>query len=389
MVQHRRRITGGGPRSTIWKPRLCDTCWWRSRGVVRGAVKPAAALKRDEMLTVLKTIRCGLLAMPAAFVVAVCAVFLRTEALAQDAGFTTQSEVTIPRAVGFFDYMLVDAGRRRVVAAHTSSESVVFVNADTTRVVRQLYLGADPHGLVFDQRDAAYLVGTSGAEHGVFVIDRDSLQTRALIRTPGPVDGVTLDRRRDRVYAAADDGNSIWVLSIPERRMIATIATPRDSDRGEYDWQTDRIYQNFTSTNSTLIIDAASYRVVGSISTAPAARPHGLADDPTSHTLFVAGVNGKLVQLDMRSRQRVRSVSIAPHVDQIALDDRRRRLYCASAEGLLTVVDLRADGTYVSKSLSVPRGARTLAVDPATGSVWLSYGNDRGDYLVRLQPVQR
>jgi DNA-binding beta-propeller fold protein YncE len=310
-------------------------------------------------------------------------------ASANATGLTTNQPVEIPRAVGFFDYMMVDNGRRRVIAAHTESSSVVFVNADTSRLEREVYLGAAPHGLSLDERDRVYLVGTSGAEHGVFLVDRDQLNVIDLIHTPGPVDALSFDSRRGTVYADEDDGDAIWVISVASRRIIDTIHTPRDSDKGAYDPFTDRVYQNFTSTNSTLIIDPVSHQGLSSISTLPATRPHGLALDHASNSLFVAGVNGKLVQIDLHSLMRVSSLDITAKVDQIAIDAARRRLYCASGTGHLSIVDIVNGHPTLVANVSVPRGAHTLAIDSATGSVWLSYGTQGSDYLIKLTPTEQ
>lgn len=309
--------------------------------------------------------------------------------LADTVRFVAHKPVPIPRAVGFFDYMIVDVGRRRIVAAHTQSDSVVFLNADTSHIERQVYLGAEPHGVALDARTGSYFIGTSGAVHGVFVIGRDRLENRGIVLTPGPVDALTLDTRRDVLYADADDGNSIWVVSVRDRRVIGTIQTPRDSDKAEYDPDADLIYQNFTSTNSTLVFDPSSRRVVRSISTLPATKPHGLVVDPLGHSLFVAGVNGVLEQIDLRSFARKQSLTIAPKVDQIAIDTKRRRLYCASAVGALSIVDIQGARPTLLANLAIHSGARTLAVDPVTGAVWVSYGTDRGDFLVEVTASTR
>lgn len=307
-------------------------------------------------------------------------------ARADIAPLTAQPALEIPRDVGYFDYMVVDRKLRRLIAAHTGSLSLAFVDADQGTLIRQVYIGSAPHGLAIDERDGLYFAGTSGAEHSVIVIDRTSLKIVGNIRMPGPVDALAFDYTRGELYADEDDGDAIWVVNARSRRIIATIHTPRDSDKAGYDAQTDRVYQNFTTTNSLLVIDPVTHAIRASWSTLPATRPHGLAIDSVRHRLFVAGTNGKLVAMDSATGRIAFSVDVAAHVDQIALDTARGRLYCASGDGSLSVVETGGHDVRLVANVRVPRGAHTVAVDPVTGAVWISYGTERNDYVVRLVP---
>lgn len=277
--------------------------------------------------------------------------------------------------------MLVDAPLHRLVIAHTSSKAFAIVELPSGRLVRQLYLAGPPHGIAIDTQRNVYLVGTSG-EPQVVAIDRTSLAITRIVRTTGPVDALALDSRRDRLFADEDNGQSIWVLG-PSGTVLATIHTPQDSDKVEYDAASDRLYQNFTTIDSMLVIDPVRAAIVARWSTLPAKRPHGLAIDHQRHVLYVGGANGWLTTLDINSGRVIATLRIANNVDQIALDVGRRRLYCASGDGWLSVVNVTGTPTLV-ENISVPLGAHTLAVDPASGDVWISYGTARDDFIMRL-----
>ena len=77
---------------------------------------------------------------------------------------------------------------------------------------------------------------------------------------------------------------------------------------------------------------------------------------------------------------------IASRADQIALDLRRHRLYCASGEGVLSVLDETGGSARLIANVSVPRGAHTIAIDTTTGAVWLSYGTEHDDFVMKLLP---
>jgi DNA-binding beta-propeller fold protein YncE len=297
---------------------------------------------------------------------------------------TAQAPIRVPKAPGSFDYMLVDAPMHRLLVAHTGSQAFAVVNSDTGALETQIYLTGAPHGIAIDLKRDAYLVSTSLVPQ-VVVIGRHSLRIDAVIRMPGPVDAIALDTRRDRLYADEDNGQSIWVVDTAGR-IAETLKTPQDSDKSEYDPASDRLYQNFTTINATFVIDAATSRVIDHWSTLPATKPHGIALDHARGRVYIAGTNGKLVALDVRTGKAISIANVARDVDQIAFDAKRSLIYCASGDGLLSVV--RADDaglTHVS-DVSVPLGAHTLALDPTTGAVWISYGTQRDDYVMKLLP---
>jgi len=293
--------------------------------------------------------------------------------------------VVVPRANGFFDYMLVDAERRRLIVSHTGSQSVAFIDVASGKLQRQLYIGTT-HGIAIDAHDERYYIGTSGATHIIAVVDRRTLRLVATISMPVPIDALTFDDRRGMLYADEDNGDTIWVIAARTNQVVARIRTPQDSDKADYDHATDRFYQNFTTINAMLVIDPQSHATLARWSTLPARKPHGLAVDSKAGIVYAAGVNGALVALDIHTGRRVATAAITKNVDQIALDTRRRRLYCASGDGQLSVVDVRTPHIALIATIAVPRGAHTVALDPQTGAVWLSYGTEHDDYVMRLTP---
>ncbi|MBV8082440.1 MAG: hypothetical protein JO293_08190 [Candidatus Eremiobacteraeota bacterium] len=294
-----------------------------------------------------------------------------------------QAPIEVPKTPGAFDYMLVDTQLKRLLIAHTGSHAFAIADISSGAMLGQLDVGGPPHGIAIDVRDDAYLVGTSGQPQ-VVVVDRHTLRILKSIRMPGPVDAVALDTRRDVLYADADNGASIWLLS--NGRIIHTLATPQDSDKSAYDELSDRVYQNFTTANAMYVIDPAKVRFVASWSTLPAQKPHGLALDDARHRVYVAGTNGVLVALDLRTGVRLGSAPIARNVDQIAFDPERARIYCASGDGFVSVVSAGPAGVAHVADVPVPAGAHTLALDPSSGALWISYGTPKDDYIMKLVP---
>ena len=108
----------------------------------------------------------------------------------------------------------------------------------------------------------------------------------------------------------------------------------------------------------------------------PATSPHGLAFDPATHRLFVAGGNGKLAVLDSTSGKLITTVAIDPAL---------RRIYCPGG-GQLTVVQETATGAEPAGEIAITKGCRSVAVDPKTHAVWIAYAEGDKSYVRRLMP---
>jgi len=75
---------------------------------------------------------------------------------------------------------------------------------------------------------------------------------------------------------------------------------------------------------------------------------------------------------DSHSGKHVASVAIGEHPDAAAYDRRRGLVYSSNGDGSLTVIHQdTADRYSVIQTLPTQRGARTMALDPATGKVYL------------------
>ncbi len=171
---------------------------------------------------------------------------------------------------------------------------------------------------------------------------------------------------------------------VRRRRILTNITIGGDLEFVVYDPVSDRIYQNVVSTNVVAVIDPKANAVVASWRAAPAQQLRGLAVDGSTHRLFTAGGNGKLAVMDTTSGSVIAVVAIAPGVDQIVFDPGTKRIYCASGTGLLSVVQETDTGAESLGDVTVPRHAHTVAVDPTTHNVWISYGAADNDYVMKL-----
>jgi DNA-binding beta-propeller fold protein YncE len=102
--------------------------------------------------------------------------------------------------------------------------------------------------------------------------------------------------------------------------------------------------------------------------------PHGLAADGSHLRLFVACNDMKLAVLNANTGEPVAALGIGPGVDAIGYDQGRGLIYSANGggDGSLTIIRRHVTDSYaVIQTLPTRQRARTLAINPATGEVYL------------------
>jgi DNA-binding beta-propeller fold protein YncE len=332
---------------------------------------------------------------------------------------------------GSWDYLTADPTARRLYIAHTTQVQVVDIDAGAlTGQVTGLH---NARAIALDASgEFGYI--SDGADNQVKVFDRRSLQVVASIPTgPGPRALVFEPQTRllfvictTPVARPAQPPNSppvheseiktsVNVIDTETREPLAEILMPGRLGFAQTDGN-GQVFVNIDNRNQVARIDAQSIAAyLRGHSAAPASNPSspakqsesthifdwshesrlpnsaqnsmaifslgpdctgpsGLAVDAQHGRLFAACNNMKLVVLNASSGEVVTSLNTGPGTDAVAYDPDRGLIYAANggAQGTLTIVHQDVTDTYaVIQNLATRQRARTLAVDPSTGQVFL------------------
>ncbi|MBV8366558.1 MAG: hypothetical protein JO194_08645 [Candidatus Eremiobacteraeota bacterium] len=292
--------------------------------------------------------------------------------------------IPVPRAIGRFEQLLIDPKYRDLIAVHASSNELLFVNVDSGEIERRVLVGPG-RGVAVDVYDGKIFVGTDDGY--ISQLNRRWLVENQRIYTNGPVGSVAFDPRNGRLYAVHAGGNEIWVIQGKTDKIQQFDVPVANGPRSIiYDSGSDRLYLNISSTNSVAVIDPNTNTVTGSLALGDVTDPTGIAVDAKGHRLFSAGSNGKVAIIDLTSGRLTGTVSVAPRTDQLAYDDALNKLYAASGIGLITVIADNGQAFDRIGDVTVPRGSHSLAIDPKTHNVWIAYGGDQNDFVVKLLP---
>jgi hypothetical protein len=296
---------------------------------------------------------------------------------------TASKPVRVPGGPGGYDWMVVDAPMHRLYAAHKGTKTLAVLDLKTETLLPSIATGA-AQGIAIDTKDDKIFVGDE-AEQKIVILDRKTLKQTGEIKVTGPVDAMTYEPGHGIIYAGHDDGTEVWTIDAGTEKIVGAVKIPGPPEWVEYDATSDRVYQNVKEGDTVQVIDPSTYTVEAVWSTAPATGPHGLAIDGKTQRLFTAGKNGKLVVIDMKTGKRIGTADIGKGVDQIAFDPDTRRIYCACS-GVISVVQETDEGVTSLGNVTAPAGAHTLAVDPKTHAVWVSYNDTKESYLQKFTP---
>lgn len=296
---------------------------------------------------------------------------------------TPAASIEITNSAGKFDFLRIDAKRRRLLAAHENDGTADYFDLRNNTLITRLKVGGAVDTAI-DTDSQHYYLSVQESER-VAVVDAATLREQASIKTPGPTDAILYEPLNHMIYVTHDNGADVWVIDPSKSMVVATINIPGVPEYMLYDETADRIYVNIKNKDVVAVIDPANNKVVGQWSTKPASLPHGLALNSDAHQLYSSGGNGKLVAIDTKTGAVTGSVDIVQKVDQIAFDAVGAILYCAGADKMSVI---RAAGGKLAPlgEVITAATAKNVAVDPATRNVWTTYTDGKSSYARAWSP---
>ncbi|CAN5770571.1 hypothetical protein BH09VER1_BH09VER1_45980 [soil metagenome] len=293
---------------------------------------------------------------------------------------TGESPMVIPNTTGRFDFIEMDQGAERLLAAHTGNGTLDVFDAEG-KLLKAVRTGK-AQAVAVDAMHGQYYVAVS-EQRKIVTVKAATLEVLDDTPLMGPADLIAYDPKNHTAYAGHDDGAEVWAVNLNEAKTTS-IAIPEGPEGIVYDGKSDRVYANAKSGDVVVVIDPGTNKAVASWPTAPVKGPHGSALDAEGQRLFVVGGNGKLVAFDLKTGKIVSWVEVAAKVDEIAYDAGLHRIYCASGSGVLSVVDATGELKALGE-VPTHQGAHSVAVDEKSHAVWIAYGEGSESYIQRFK----
>ena len=307
---------------------------------------------------------------------------------------------------------LDDNGQFGYVSDGTASELKVF-DRETLRIVASVPTGKNPRGVVFDPASRLIFVvcpdtvpesriprfASNGqrvydpfVQSTITVIDADTQKRLADLILPGKL-GFAQSDGRGVVYVSISDRNQIGYFDAQDfssrLRHRVTRAADKTAERKASVGKPETARPDAAAADDpTLTIDwTETARVAPTIPNPvktfglgrDCMSPKGLAIDSTNMRLFTACDNQKMEVLNATNGQVVAALPVGVGTDAIGYDAGRGLIYVSNGGaangsnlGSLTIIRQHLSDSYaVIQDLPTQSRARTLAVNPDSGEVYL------------------
>ena len=274
--------------------------------------------------------------------------------------------------IGGWDYLALEPSGARLFVSR--GDRVDVVETSSGRRAGTVANTSGIHGIAFaPELKRGYT--SNGRANTVSAFELDTLQ----VIQESPVDGkkpdaILYEPRLQHVFTANGASNDINVLDPMTLKVIADIPLPGPPEYMATD-AAGTVFVNIeTEAGKLVAIDARSLKIKATWSLPGCANPTGLAIDAANHRLFSVCEGEVMTVTDAVSGKQVARVAIGDGPDGAAYDRDLGFVFSSNgADGTLTVIHQETPDQYrVVATIQTQRSARTMALDPATHTIYLA-----------------
>jgi DNA-binding beta-propeller fold protein YncE len=270
-----------------------------------------------------------------------------------------------------WDYVVFDPASGRVYVAH--GDRVTVVDGGTGALIGNVEgMPGGTHGVAFAAGKGYTDDGKAGT---ATVFDPKTLKLIKTVKAEPDADGVVYDPASRHVIVIDGDSGKLTVIDPKDDVVVATIDGGGGLEFG-VSGENGKFYADGAEKNELVRVDTLTNSVDAHWPLNGCVRPHGLAIDRQTHRLFVSCVNKVMVVVNADTGALVASLPIGEGTDFAEFDPVRKWALSSNRDGTLSVIaEKSADSFEAMPPVQTAFGARTIAVDPKSGRLYLVTGD--------------
>lgn len=268
---------------------------------------------------------------------------------------------------GGWDYLVYDGDGTRLFI--TRGTHVMVVDAKTLKPTNDITGLAGVHGVALAPGLGKGYI-TSGGDDMLVIFDLETLKVLDKVKVGGRPDAVLYDASAKRVYTFNAKTQDSSVVDAVSGKVVGTVPLGGKPETGVADGR-GNVYVNIEDRSEIVRIDTAKLTVAEHYPMAGCDEPSALAFD-TAHRRLFAGCASKIMAVvDPDADKMVTTVDIGGGVDAGAFNPKTQQIFMSCGEGVLTVIHEDSPDKYsVVQNVSTAKGARTMALDAASNTVY-------------------
>jgi DNA-binding beta-propeller fold protein YncE len=290
-------------------------------------------------------------------------------ARADDAG-SYQVVKTIPIGLdGRWDYAVIDDQGQNLYLTRTTHTIVV----DTASgKVTDIPGGEGLHGVALVPAAGRGFI-TDGKGAAVIVFDLKTDSVLGSIASKDDSDGIIYDPASDHLFVACGDSACLIPIA-PSLDLKTGKADPPVDLGGKPEFLASdgqgKIYVCLADEAKIAVVDAKAQKLITTYPTDPGKTPTGLSMDPEKGRLFIGCRNQKLIVMDVKDGSILADLPIGKGVDATAFN--AGTAWASCGDGTLSAIRETSPNKFeIVQTVQTAPGARTMAIDPKTGTIYL------------------
>ena len=293
------------------------------------------------------------------------AVLMTLPAAAADYAITKTVPIGAPDR---WDYVVLDPSGAHAYVAH--GDRVTVVDIARGEVSGTLAVGGVTHGIAV-LPDGSKGYADDGKAGTVVVFDPRTLKIGKTIKAEPDADGIVYDAATGHVLVITGDSGKVVVIDPKTDTVLAEIDGGGPLEFGAGDGK-GTFFVDGEEKNEIVRMDLATNKATAHWPLTGCKTPHGLAMDRAHRRLFASCGNGVMDVVDADSGAVIASLPIGQGTDFDGFDASRQLAFSSNRDGTLSLIAERSPGKFeVLTPVKTKISARTMALDPKTGRVYL------------------
>ena len=272
---------------------------------------------------------------------------------------------------GGWDYLSVDPAAHRLYVSHGTK--IVVIDTQANKLAGEIADTPGVHGFAI-AADLGRGFSSNGRENKASIVDLKTLKTIQKVDTGENPDAIVYEPGRHEVYTMNGRGKSATVFDAQNGKVVATIPLGGRPEFAQADSKAGKLYVNIEDLSAIKVIDTASHTVSATWPIAPGEAASGMAIDVERHRLFIGCENKLMLMIDNTTGKVAYSVPIGDGVDSTWYDPGTKLAFSSNGvSGTVTIAREESPSLLkVVQTLKTRRGARTMALDPSTHTIYLA-----------------
>ncbi len=274
---------------------------------------------------------------------------------------------SIPAADGSWDFSGVDPSSGQLFIARGTAITAIALASG--QVTDRLAPAQKAHAVLPIPGTGA-LLETDGATNGVRLIDEATGAQRWALATGQKPDDAIWDQARSRAIVMHNQGGTVALVDVAHAKVTASIMVAPGLESAAVD-QRGLLWINSEITNQLIPVDLDAGKALAPIVLPGCEGASGLVYAAKHDQLFSVCGSGYAYVVDARTRQMVTRYAIGTGADAALIDEARGVIAVPCADATLWFFSLLHDAIVPDGKLATEERARSGAIDPATGTIYL------------------